>query len=174
MSSMPAQVGAQIGGRSWDLEARIERAAGENGVLYATGTGNSGVSVFLQGDRLVLDYNEFGTHHVVESTREVPIGASTVGVQFRRTGGPGDKTGHATLVVDGEASGELDVPFVMNIISSIGPSVGHDHGSPVSDRYPDAFPFAGTLERVDIQLVTERRAEAAAAASAERADMGRQ
>src|SRR6185436_12197002 len=48
MSSMPAQVGAQIGGRSWDLDAQIVRATGENGVLYATGTANSGVSVFVQ------------------------------------------------------------------------------------------------------------------------------
>ena len=69
-----------------------------NGVLYATGTENSGVSVFVQGERLVLDYNDFGDHHVVESDREVPVGASIVGVRFRRTGGPGDKTGHATLV----------------------------------------------------------------------------
>ena len=44
----------------------------------------------------------------------------------------------------------------MNIISSIGPSVAHDHGSPVSDRYADAFPFAGTLHQVDIQLLTQR------------------
>ena len=62
----------------------------------------------------------------------------------------------------------------MNIISSIGPSVAHDHGSPVSDRYSDAFPFAGTLHQVDIQLVSERQAEAAATASDERAAMGRQ
>jgi arylsulfatase len=170
MSSMPAQVGAQIGGRSWDLDARIDRAGGENGVLYATGTGNSGVSVFVQDERLVLDYNEFGTHHVVESEIPVPVGGSTVGVRFRRTG----KEGNATLVIDGTECGRLDVPFVMNIISSIGPSVAHDHGSPVSDRYTDSFPFAGTLHQVDIQLVSERRAEAAATASDERAAMGRQ
>jgi arylsulfatase len=169
MSSMPAQVGPQIGGRSWDLDARIERDAGDNGVLYATGTGNSGVAVFLQGEHLVLDYNEFGTHHVVESDRAVPVGASTVGVRFRRTGGT---AGRATLVVDGEEAGTLELPFVMNIISSIGPSVGHDHGSPVSDRYDHAFPFAGTLHRVDIQLVSA--AAAGAAASAEREAMGRQ
>ncbi|MGZ6999876.1 MAG: sulfatase-like hydrolase/transferase, partial [Acidimicrobiia bacterium] len=167
MSSMPAQVGAQIGGRSWDLDARIERTAGQNGVLYATGTENSGVSVFLQDERLVLDYNEFGTHHVVESDREVPVGASTVGIRFRRTG----KDGVATLVIDGDDCGTLAVPFVMNIISSIGPSVAHDHGSPVSDRYTDSFPFAGTLERVDIQLVS---AAPQGAATDERAAMGRQ
>jgi arylsulfatase len=170
MSAMPAQVGAGIGGRSWDLDARIDRAAGENGVLYATGTGNSGVAVFLQDEKLVLDYNEFGTHRVVESTRDVPVGASTVGVRFRRTEG---KTGRATLVVDGEESGTLDLPFVMNIISSIGPSIGYDHGSPVSDRYRDAFPFAGTLHQVDIQLV-ERSTAPDTVASEQRAGMGRQ
>ena len=61
----------------------------------------------------------------------------------------------------------------MNIISSIGPSVAHDHGSPVSDRYADSFPFAGTLHQVDIQLV-ERSAAADAGASDARATMGRQ
>jgi len=169
MSSMPAQVGAQIGGRSWDLDAQIDRAPGENGVLYATGTANSGVSVFVQDGKLVLDYNEFGVHHVVESDRDVPTGASVVGVRFRRTG----KEGNATLVIDGQACGTIDVPFVMNIISSIGPSVAHDHGSPVSDRYEDSFPFAGTLHQVDIQLV-ERSAAADADASDARAAMGRQ
>ena len=60
----------------------------------------------------------------------------------------------------------------MNIISSIGPSVGHDHGSPVSERYDDSFPFAGRLHQVDIQLLD--RAAVDAAASAERESMGRQ
>jgi hypothetical protein len=168
MSSMPAQVGAPIGGRSWDLDARIDRAEGENGVLYATGTGNSGVAVFLHGNRLVLDYNEFGTHHVAESDRDVPVGVSTVGVRFRRNG----KEGTATLVIDGEDCGTLAVPFVMNIISSIGPSVGHDHGSPVSERYADSYPFEGTLHQVDIQLVSPPAADAAV--SEAREAMGRQ
>ena len=51
----------------------------------------------------------------------------------------------------------------MHIISSLGPSVGHDHGSPVSDRYHDEFRFQGTLEQVDITLVSARTAEADAA-----------
>ena len=136
-------------------------------MLYATGTENSGISVFVQDERLVLDYNEFGTHHVVESSRAVPTGASTVGVRFRRRG----KEGDAVLVIDGQECGALHVPFVMNIISSIGPSVAHDHGSPVSDRYQDSFAFAGRLERVDIQLVS---ASPDGPAAAERAEMGRQ
>jgi arylsulfatase len=171
MSPMPAQVGASIGGRSWDLDATIDRPAGAAGVLYATGTQNSGVSVFVQDDKLVLDYNIFGEHHVLESTAAVPVGRSVVGVRFRRTG----KDGNATLHIDGAECGRIDVPFVMRIISSLGPSVGRDHGSPVSDRYTDDFPFQGELEKVEIQLVSESRTDAASnAASEQRATMSRQ
>lgn len=171
LSPLPAQVGASIGGRSWDLEARIERPAGAGGVIYATGTENSGLSLFVQGERLVFDYNCFGEHHVVESSRTVPEGASTVGVRFRRGQGKG---GEATLVIDGEPCGALSIPFVMRIISSIGPSVAFDHGSPVSDRYTGAFPFSGRIERVDIQLVSTRGGEAGNAAAEQRATMSRQ
>ena len=101
----------------------------------------------------------------------VPVGASTLGVRFRR--GPGGG-GHADVVIDGEPCGGVDIPFVMHIISSLGPSVGHDHGSPVSDRYHDEFRFQGTLEQVDITLVSARAAEADAAEADARASMSRQ
>jgi len=170
MAPMPAQVGAAIGGRSWDLDATVVRAAGQGGVLYATGTENSGISVFIQDDRLLFDYNCFGDHHVAVSTRPVPTGAAVVGVRFRRTG----RTGEATLVIDDDACGTVTVPLVMRMISSVGPSVGYDHGSPVSDRYSGPFPFEGHLARVDIQLVSDRGGEARIAASAARTAMGRQ
>ena len=44
------------------------RAAGDEGVLCATGTENSGCRVFVQNDRLVVDYNSFNDHTVVESS----------------------------------------------------------------------------------------------------------
>ncbi len=173
MSPMPAQAGARIGGRSWNLAATIDRPAGAGGVLFASGNQNSGLSVFIQGDRLVFDYNCFGEHHVAESTFEVPAGRSVVGVRFRRA--PAG-SGRATLVIDGKACGQVDVPFVMFIISSIGPSVGYDHGSPVSDRYDSPFAFEGKLDRVDIQIVSARdaAAEAANADAIARAEMSRQ
>ncbi len=168
LTPMPAQVGAAIGGRSWDLEATItDRVAGAGGVLYATGTQNSGVSLFVADDHLVFDYNCFGDHHVVTSDVKVAPGATVVGVRFRRTG----SSGTATLVIDGAAVGSVDVPFAMRMISSVGASVGYDHGSPVSTRYDGEFPFEGRLERVDIQLLSPGRDEAAVA---ERAAMSRQ
>jgi arylsulfatase len=171
MSPLTAQVGATIGGRSWDLEAVIDRPAGAGGVLYATGSASSGLSLFVQRDRLVFDYNCFGEHLVIDSDCAVPVGESVVGLRFRRTG----KGGTATLIIDRADCGDLEIPFVMRIISSLGASVGSDHGSPVSDRYSGAFGFEGTLHQVDIQLVSERASEAATnAAAAERAAMTRQ
>ncbi len=176
MTQMPAQAAASIGGRSWDLDADIDRPPGAGGVIYASGTENSGLSLFVQDDRLVFDYNIFGDHHVVESTVPVPTGRCTLGVRFRRTGKQG---GAATLVVDGAECGTVEVPFVMRILSSIGPSVGFDHGSPVSDRYEAPFAFTGALDRVEIRLVESRPADAGGGDPAQRAaeareGMGRQ
>ena len=63
----------------------------------------------------------------------------------------------------------------MSGISRIGHSVGFDHGAPVSRRYDHEFTFAGTIERVDIQLLNRSEAEAAdTARAAERAAMAQQ
>jgi len=149
MAPLPAQVAPGMGGKGFDLAATVDRPAGAQGVLFATGTENSGLSIFVQEDRLVFDYNCFDDHLVVESTVEVPTGPSVVGVRFRREGAGAA----ATLFVDGVACGDLAIPFAMHIISSVGPSVGYDHGSPVSQRYSGHFPFEGTLQKVDIAVV---------------------
>ena len=86
MAPLPAQVAPAMGGRGFDMTATIERPEGGAGVLYATGTENSGLSFFVQDDRLVFDYNCFNDHHIVESEVEVPEGPSVVTVRFRRDG----------------------------------------------------------------------------------------
>jgi arylsulfatase A-like enzyme len=168
MAPLPAQSAAAIAGRSWELVASVERDAGQGGVLYAMGNGNSGLSAFVQDDRLVFDYNCFGDHLIAESDRDVPVGSSQIGVRFERTG----RGGVAHVVIDGSECGSVEIPFVMRVISSMGASVGYDNGLPVSRRYDDSFPFEGTLHRVDIELGAGSRAEAAEAQ--QRADMSRQ
>lgn len=171
MAPLPSQSSASLGGRSWTLNATIDREAGQGGVLYALGNGNSGLTVFVQNNRLVFDYNVFGDHFEVESDREVPVGACVVGVRFERTG----KGGHASVVIDGAECGTVEFPFVMRVISSMGSSIGFDHGLPVSRRYSDAFPFEGTLHRIDIELAQSRKPESADEAGAsQRAGMARQ
>ena len=169
MSPMPSQAGAVIGGRSFDLTARVTRAAGEEGVLYATGTENSGVSIFVQGNKLIVDYNAFDDHTVLESNIDVPIGTSELALEVRRTG---NKIGTMALRVDGVLAGSAELPLFMSLISSVGSSLGYDYGSPVSLRYQAPFAFAGTLHEVVIQLLSRQDAEAQRAEVA--TEMGRQ
>ncbi|MEZ5383608.1 MAG: arylsulfatase [Microthrixaceae bacterium] len=169
MSAIPAQASAAIGGRSFDLTATVTRAPGEEGVLFATGTENSGLSVFVQGDRLVVDYNAFDAHTVLVSDAEVPVGGSQLAARFRRGEG---RAGSVELAVDGDAAGRADLPLYMRMISSVGSSVGRDHGSAVSTRYDAPFPFGGTLHQVEIQLLARPAPDSAAAEA--RAEMSRQ
>ena len=150
ITRIPTAASAPIGGRSWDLEAHIVRPAHAGGVLYATGTENSGISLFIHNDNLVFDYNYFGEHFVVESSQHIPVGESVVGVQFRRE----KKDANVVLVIDGMECGELYLPRFMRMISSVGASVGCDEGSPVSNRYSDEFPFEGVINQIDIQIIS--------------------
>jgi arylsulfatase A-like enzyme len=171
MTHIPVQVSASIGGRSWDLDATIERPGGAGGVLYATGNENSGLTVFIKDDHLHFDYNCFGDHQVVRSERPVPRGESVVGVRFRRE----ESGGEATLVIDGADCGSVHIPYVMRMISSVGASVGHDRGSPVSTHYRGTFPFEGRLDRVEITLRSPRPTETAELAETDaRGSMARQ
>lgn len=150
ITRIPTAASAPIGGRSWDFDAYITRPMGANGVLYATGTENSGLSIFIQNDVLVFDYNYFGEHWVLESTAPVPVGDSVVGVRFRR----GKKDANVNLIVNNTTCGEIHLPRFMRMMSSVGASAGFDDGSPVSDRYKGAFPFTGTIQRIEIQIIS--------------------
>jgi arylsulfatase len=118
---------------------------------------------------LVVDYNAFDDHLIVESDVDVPVGPSELGVHVRRTGG---KTGTISLSVDGVANEPAELPLFMTMMSSVGPSVGYDHGSAVSQRYVGPFPFDGTLHDVTVQLLSRDAVEAERAHAA--SEMSRQ
>jgi arylsulfatase len=128
--------------------------------LLATGTANAGFSWFVEADKLVLDYNAFGDHTVCISERDVPTGSSEVGLRFTRSGAEGD----FELLFGDEVVGACHVPFAMRIMSSIGHSIGFDHGSAVSPRYAAPNPFQGTLHKVVIETGKVEHADAEAAA----------
>ncbi|HTO01655.1 MAG TPA: sulfatase-like hydrolase/transferase, partial [Microthrixaceae bacterium] len=153
VTRLPAQVSPAIGGRSWTLRATTHCAPGDGGVIYAVGTENSGISLFVSGGRLVFDYNCFGDHLVVESKTAISDGDHVLGIDFIRDSNGSGAT--ATLMVDGVADGALEVPFAMHIMSSTGASIGEDHGSQVSPLYSGANPFSGILSTVEIQLLSK-------------------
>ena len=169
MSPLPGQAAAAIGGRDFDLTARISRTAGQDGVLFATGTENSGIAVFIQDDRFVVDYNAFNDHAMIESTVAVPTGDSTLVARLRRGAG---RSGSISLEVNGQPAGTVEIPLVMMMISSVGPSIGYNHGSAVSERYEAPFGFAGALHSLEIQLIDDDGPAAQQARAA--AEMSRQ
>ena len=168
MSPIAAHASPVPYGRRFDLEARVSRAAGDEGVIWATGSTNAGVSVFVQNDRLVVDYNAFGDHTVVESVTEVPAGDSTVSMRIERLS---RRTGALEIAIDGVPCGRRDLPLFMGMISSLGASIGRDHGSAVSDRYTGPFEFSGTLHEVEIRQAPRTRRDDADTA---RTEMARQ
>ncbi|HJP15528.1 MAG TPA: sulfatase-like hydrolase/transferase, partial [Acidimicrobiales bacterium] len=151
MTPITAQASAAVGGRSWELTAQISSDTSPEGVLWAQGTINSGISIFVQNNRLVVDYNAFDDHTIIESETEIPKGDSTLTVVFRRGEG---RAGSCELKINGIPSGQAELPLYMRMISSIGQSIGSDHGSQVSTQYNGAFPFTGTLHEVAIQLLS--------------------
>jgi arylsulfatase len=163
ISPVPPQAAAGIGGRSWDLDAKVERVKGAGGVIMATGNENAGLSLFIADDHLVFDYNIFGDHHVLVSSEKVPVGESSLGLQFRR----GQRDADVTLMINGADVGTKHLPFLMRIISSSGMSIGSDYASPVSTYYDDEFPFEGRIKRVDIQLISQHPSEEQATAARE-------
>ena len=169
MSPLPGQAAAAIGGRDFDLTARISRTAGQDGVLFATGTENSGIAVFVQDDRFVVDYNAFNDHAMIASTVAVPTGDCTLVARLRRGAG---RSGSISLEVNGQPAGAVELPLVMMMISSVGASIGYNHGSAVSERYEAPFGFAGALHSLEIQLIDDDGPAAQQARAA--AEMSRQ
>ena len=80
--------------------------------------------------------------------------------------------GAVSITIDGEEAGSAELPLFMRMISSVGASVGYDHGSAVSRRYRAPNPFTGTLHEIVIQLAAARAPAAEAAAA--RAEQARQ
>jgi arylsulfatase A-like enzyme len=156
MSPIPAQASAAIGGRSFDLTARMTRTAGDAGVLFATGTENAGISVFVH-------------HTIVESSADLGEGEVTVAARFRRLDG---RAGSIELVVGDQPSGTATVPLFMRMISSVGTSIGYDHGSAVSTRYQAPFACTASLHEVVIELVARAAPDTADAEA--RTQMSRQ
>jgi len=161
MSPMPAQPSASMGGRRFDLTARVTAEPTDQGVLWALGNENAGFSVFVQDGRLVADYNAFGDHTIVESEIEVPSGDAELRAHLERDS---RRTGWLEVSIDGEPCGRATIPFYMRMVSSAGSSLGFDHGSAVSGRYQAPFAYTGTLHEVIIEL---RAPDAAARAAAE-------
>jgi arylsulfatase len=137
---------------SYTIDAHVEETG--DGVLICHGDRFSGYSLFVKDGRLVHDYNCAGVHHVVRSEVPVPPGRHVLRYRFARTG---PLQGIGTLEIDGVPVGAAEQPRTLGVhINAVGVSVGHNPLSPVSPEYASPFRFSGVLEKVVIEIGTDR------------------
>ncbi len=138
-------------GKAHTITAEVERRGKQaEGVLVAYGSYRSGYTFYVLNNRLVYEYNFAGQFTRIESSEDVPVGASTLRFEFQK-GAPG--TG--LLFINDKQVGSAPIPRTLPLlISWEGFDVGRDSLSPVSERYRDKgeFRFSGTLKQVILEI----------------------
>lgn len=133
---------------SYTITAYVNRSTPDTqGVLLSIGGFFGGLSLFVQDNHLVFDYNYNGLRHYnITSKSEVPTGGSVLKMDFRKTG---NNMGTATLYINDHEEGSIEVLCEVYLYSlEEGLEVGKDTHTPVTYIYESPFLFNGTLEKV--------------------------
>ena len=145
---IPAEGAPALGNRTFSVIADIERAdAKVEGCVFSFGDAKSGLSLFIQKNKLVFDYNIFATHHKVTSDIDAPTGRSQVAVTLTKL----DQGGRVVLRINGKDCGSVDLPKLTRRMWGGGMNIGCDEGIAVSPDYTAPFPFQGKLHQVTIE-----------------------
>ncbi|MES2148978.1 MAG: arylsulfatase [Pseudomonadota bacterium] len=147
--------------RSHKITAKISvPPAGVQGVIVAEGGSAAGFTLYVKDGRVHYDYNFFGRAiYSVVSDASLPAGEVVIVMDYQQrpfrplresTGGT------ATLYINGRQAGQGEiknaVPGRFSITETL--DIGMDLGSPVSEAYRAAMPFAfsGTIHSVTIDV----------------------
>ncbi len=159
----------RILGRSYSISADIHIPDdGAEGVLVANADFIGGYALWIDADGLLHHtYSMLGVETYTQvSTEPVPRGDVTVGVLFEIDSPTPGSGGHVTLLANGEAIGEGDMPKTVPVAftSYAGLDIGRDNGLVVDRAYEAKAPYAftGTIKQVvfDLQPVHHEAARA--------------
>jgi arylsulfatase A-like enzyme len=160
---LPELASVNVKNTSFELRAHLRiPEGGADGVVICQGGNMAGWSLYVMDGKPVYHYNYFGRVLTsVASDGRLPIGNVEVGLKFDYDGGGLGRGGAIHLLVDSAevASGRLEntVPFIFSM-SGETLDVGVDTGSPAGP-YADHFRFAGSIDRVEIDLMPELDAQ---------------
>ncbi|MBP2656093.1 MAG: type phosphodiesterase / nucleotide pyrophosphatase family protein [Firmicutes bacterium] len=148
----------KISNRSYTITAFVTRSdKSKNGVLVALGDRFAGYTLYVKNNRLVYEYDNFGKVYKVESNIEVPVGASTLKFEFKKTG---PFVGVGYLYINDTLAGEVAMPQTCRASMTVESlDIGLDRHTPVSKAYEKQgeFPFSGNLSYVAYDLKNDQR-----------------
>ena len=131
---------------------------GAEGVIVAEGGSAGGYALYVEGGKLVYEYNFFGKNrYKVTSDGKLPTGDVEVVLDYVQKTIPKDdpaKGGTVTLMINGKEVGSGAVEHVVPARFSATETldIGADLGSTVSESYVAPHAFDGTIKKVDITL----------------------
>ncbi|HEX8546209.1 MAG TPA: sulfatase-like hydrolase/transferase, partial [Cytophagaceae bacterium] len=154
LSTVVEAAAPKLTSRSFNITADIEvPAAGAEGVLFSTGGRASGISFFIQNNKLHFTYNTGVEKYTGSSNTNVPQGKSTVKFEFNYSGGAPGAPGNGILYVNDTKAGEVQVSrTVSSLFAHEGLNVGIDDLTTVTESYKAPFAFTGTLNKVILDL----------------------
>jgi arylsulfatase A-like enzyme len=154
---------------SWDLRPPIERLSREtapvccglpheiridctrtgDGVLLAHGSQPAGYTLYVKEGRLYYEQSLLPWREVIDGG---PVPMGKVELRYVQTMKSRPFDGSGALFVNGEKRAEKAFAHALFSTSYDGFSVGADLGNRVSPAYAAPFPFAGTIERIRIEV----------------------
>ncbi len=141
-----------IENRSYTITVPIFREDKDvEGVLVCSGDGMGGYTLYIKENRLIYEYNKFGTRYKIESDMEVPMGSTLLKYDFEKTG---NCIGIGSLYINDSLTGQTEIESVPFSLSLENTDVGRDALSTVSKNYQDRgdFEFTGKIEYVKFDL----------------------
>ncbi len=159
-----------IRNRSFEIRARVDRAAGQDGVLVASGARTGGYTFFVKDDRLVFCFNRIDVVFEVRSDAPLPEGRLDLIVRYTKTEEHKGIAELFTAPIDdqGEAGertslGQGPMETLPYRQTMYGMDIGRDAGPTVSGEYTGPFHFQGALDWVEYELADDRHDIAEAA-----------
>ena len=171
MRGMSENVFINIKNRSLTITADVDNpAGGANGVLLAQGGRFGGWSLYMKAGKPIYVYNFIGLERfTVASPQAMPVGKSTIRLEFAYDGGGLAKGGVATIYVNDKKVAEGRIARTQPMIFSADETadVGEDDATPVTEDYK-AYDnkFTGKILKVTVDVKPMGEGVKAAAAQA--------
>jgi len=147
---MAHDVAPQIAGFSHVITIDVERPAGAEGVLLATGSKHGGITLYVQGGKLIYETSQVPFGERIVGDGSLPEGKLELRYEQKMVSRPFDGSG--ALFVNGTKVAQHTFDRCIFITSYDGLSVGADLGNQVSTAYTGPTPFTGTIHRVRIDI----------------------